>query len=101
MNSIYGMQRANGDWFAIKEPMRFRVPLFSSEREAIQARAFNVEMLVFKPVLIDERAFKDLQTENRYSMYFWLVEKESRNMKRGVVLQPEQLALILHGARRS
>ena len=46
--SLYGMQRANGDWFAIKEPRRFRVPLFSSLTEAAVVRAFNVEMLVFK-----------------------------------------------------
>lgn len=96
-SSIYGMQRANGDWFAIKEPVSFRVPLFSSEREAMQARAFNVEMLVFRPVVIDERALKDLQTEAGYSFYFWLVEEGSRNMKRGAVLQPAELTLIPRG----
>src|SRR6266849_5545324 len=56
MSSIYAMQRANGDWFALEEREKFRVPVFSSNSEAMQARAFNVEMLVFKPVLLDARA---------------------------------------------
>ena len=60
MSNMYGMQRANGDWFALEEKLSFRVPLFSSHSEAMRVRAFNVEMLVFKPALIDERALKDM-----------------------------------------
>ena len=60
MSNIYGMQRANGDWFALDQRDGLRVPVFSSNREAMQARAFNAEMLVFKPVLIDEGALADL-----------------------------------------
>lgn len=93
------MQRANGDWFAIREPQRFRVPLFSSLSEAAGVRAFNVEMLVFSPSLFDERALKQLgQIEDERAVYFWLVEKASRNMRRGLALQYDQLALLLSGA---
>jgi hypothetical protein len=93
------MQRANGDWFAIKEPRRFRVPLFSSVSEAAVVRAFNVEMLVFSPALFDERALKQVgQTEDDRLVYFWLVDKASRNMRRGIALQHEDMALILGGA---
>ncbi len=93
------MQRANGDWFAIKEPQRFRVPLFSSLSEAALVRAFNVEMLVFSPAIFDERALKQIgQLEDDRAVYFWLVEKASRNMRRGVALQHEDLNLILTGA---
>ena len=93
------MQRANGDWFAIRDSGRFRVPLFPTHSEAMEARSFNVEMLVFKPALIDERALKDLEkTDDERPVYFWLVEKASRNMRRGVALQREQIALILSGA---
>lgn len=93
MSSIYAMQRANGDWFALKEREKFRVPVFSSNREAMQARAFNVEMLVFKPVLLDERALKDLEpTDGARPSYFWLVEKASTSMKRGVALSHLELA---------
>jgi hypothetical protein len=35
------MQRANGDWFALKERAKLRVPVFASNREAMQARAFR------------------------------------------------------------
>jgi hypothetical protein len=98
MSSMYAMQRANGDWFALKMHDGLRVPVFSSSSEAMQARAFNVEMLVFKPALIDERALKDLApSEGERPRHFWLVETSSRNMKRGIALQYEQLALILRG----
>jgi len=93
------MKRANGDWFAIKEPQRFRVPLFSSVREAADVRAFNVEMLVFSPTIFDEHALKQVgQVENDRPVYFWLVEKSSRTMRRGIALQHEDMALILNGA---
>ena len=101
MSSIYGMQRANGDWFALEEKLSFRVPLFSSHREAMRVRAFNPEMLFFKPALIDERALNDVaQIEDERPVYFWLVDETSTNMRRGAALQHEQLALILGGALR-
>jgi len=34
---MYAMQRANGDWFALDQREGFRVPIFSSSREAMQA----------------------------------------------------------------
>jgi len=96
--SLYGMQRANGDWFAIKEPLRFRVPLFSSLSEAATVRAFNVEMLVFRPALFDEHALKQVgHLEDDRPVYFWLVEKSSSNMRRGIALQHEDMALLFNG----
>jgi hypothetical protein len=93
------MQRANGDWFAIEEKSSLRMPLFSSQREAMRARAFNVEMFLFKPALVDERTLKDVaQTEDGPPVCFWLVDETSTNMKRGAAVQPEQLALILRSA---
>jgi hypothetical protein len=93
------MQRANGDWFAIREPLRFRVPLFSSADEAKSARAFNVEMLVFSPTLFDARSLKQVgQLEEDRAVYFWLVDESSRNMRRGVALEREQVELMLDEA---
>lgn len=99
MSNIYGMQRANGDWFAIEEKLSFRVPLFSSHSDAMRVRAFNLEMLLFKPALIEERTLKDLaQIEDERPVNFWLVDEASTNMKSGAALQHEQLALIVRGA---
>ena len=90
------MQRANGDWFALKQREGFRVPIFSSNREAMQARAFNVEMLVFKPVLVDERALNDLApAEGQASTHFWLVDDACVNMKRGVAMEHSELAVLV------
>ena len=98
MGTIYAMQRANGDWFALEQRGGFRVPVFSSNREAMQARAFNVEMLVFKPVLVDERALEDLApTGGQRPAHFWLVRDECVNMKRGVALQHAELAGLIRG----
>ena len=98
MSNIYAMQRANGDWFALEQREGLRVPVFSSNREAMQARAFNAEMLVFKPVLIDEDALLDLVPVNgQPPAHFWLVTDESVNLKRGVALQYSQLAGLVRG----
>jgi hypothetical protein len=98
MNTRYAMQRANGDWFALNQREGLRVPVFSSNREAMQARAFNVEMLVFKPVLLDERALKDLAPAvGQGSTHFWLVSDACVNMKRGVALEHSELAVLIRG----
>jgi hypothetical protein len=90
---MYAMQRANGDWFALNQRESFRVPIFSSNLEAMKARAFNVEMLVFKPVLVDERALKDLaQIDGQKPSHFWLVDNACVNMKRGLALEHSELA---------
>jgi hypothetical protein len=98
VNPIYAMQRANGDWFAQKRPEGLRVPVFSSNREAMRARSFNVEMLVFQPVLVDEKALKGLvSAEGEPAAHFWLVKQGSTNMKRGMLLEFGDLAGIIRG----
>ena len=98
MNSVYAMQRANGDWFALDQSEGFRVPIFSSNREAMQARAFNVEMLVFKPVLVDEGALENLApADGQRPAHFWLVSDACLNMKRGVAMNHSELAQMVRG----
>ncbi|HKR60113.1 MAG TPA: hypothetical protein VJS64_10305, partial [Pyrinomonadaceae bacterium] len=63
MSTVYGMQRANGDWFALEDHKTFRVPLFRTRVEAMQARAFNPEMLLFKPMIMSSVALKSLAAE--------------------------------------
>jgi hypothetical protein len=97
-NTMYAMQRANGDWFALDQREGFRVPIFSSNREAMQARAFNVEMLVFKPVLLGEHALLDLApAAGQRATHFWLVNDACVNMKQGVSLKHSELAQMIRG----
>jgi hypothetical protein len=96
MNSMYAMQRANGDWFALSQRDGLRVPIFSSTREAMKARAFNVEMLVFKPMLVDEKALQQLAPiAGQQPAHFWLVNDACVNMKRGVPLQYSELTALI------
>ena len=95
MSSVYAMQRANGDWFAIDDQGRSRVPLFCNSGEAMNARAYNTEMLVFKPVLLNEAGLKTLAAGQGETVDFWLVAKESTNMKRGELMNHVQLASLV------
>ena len=96
MTRMYGMQRANGDWFALNDGECLRMPVFRSSGEAMQARSLNLGMLLFKPVVIDERALKGLaQTETEAAACFWLVNDPSTNLKRGQPLEHAQLALMM------
>jgi len=93
------MQRANGDWFALDDRGRFRVPVFSNSREAMTARSYNSEMLVFKPVLLTDGGLRTLASTNGDKVDFWLVEKESTNMKRGQLLSHSELALMVGNSK--
>ena len=102
MSDMYAMQRANGDWFALEHPGGFRVPVFHSHSEAMQARAFNTEMLLFKPVMLDERALKDLGAEaSANAAHFWCVDGPSNNLKRGQRIEFDQLAATCREATQS
>ncbi len=89
------MQRANGDWFALDDQGRSRVPLFCDSREAMNARAYNSDMLVFKPVLLNEAWLKTFASGQGETFDFWLVAKESTNMKRGQLMNHTQLASLV------
>jgi hypothetical protein len=96
MNDIYAMQRANGDWFALDDHGRFRVPVFRSSRDAMQARQRNAEMLLFKPVALDARALKEIIPRgDGNNVDFWLADDPSVNLKRGRLLEHAQLALLV------
>lgn len=92
---VYAMQRANGDWFALDDHGRVRVPMFSNRREAMQARSYNSEMLVFKPVQLNARSVGTLAPGKGETPDFCLVEVESTNMKRGQVMNYAELVLLV------
>ena len=53
MSSLYAMQRANGDWFALDDHGRLRMPVFHSSNAAMHARIRHPGMLLFKPKVFD------------------------------------------------
>ena len=96
MSDIYVMQRANGDVFSLDDHGRFRVPLFNSSSDAIQARLRNFGMLVFKPVQLDPELLKKLvPAGGAAEVDFWLVNDPLINLDRGRLIQPAQLAHLL------
>ena len=95
MSMVYAMQRANGDWFALDNHGAFRVPLFSSQREAAQARIYNSELLVFKAVLLNPDSVETLAPGKGETTEFWLVEKESTSMKKGRQMNYAQLVSLV------
>jgi hypothetical protein len=52
------MRRANGDWFALDDSGRFRVPLFRSSWEGTLASIRHGGMMLFNPVVLDGSALE-------------------------------------------
>ena len=99
MSSLYAMQRANGDWFALDDHGRFRVPVFSSSRDGMLARGRHWGMQLFKPVALDGRALKELvPADGVTGTDFWLVDKPFTNLKRGRLIDRAQLSLLVQDA---
>ncbi|CAN5876865.1 hypothetical protein BH18ACI4_BH18ACI4_04680 [soil metagenome] len=95
LKTLYAMQRANGDWFALDDHGRFRVPVFHSAGEAMIARTRDTGMQCFRPVALNEAAFVNLTTTDEGKACFWLITDPSINLSRGRALDHTQLALIL------
>jgi hypothetical protein len=99
MTGIYAMQRANGDWFALDDHGRFRVPLFHSSRDAMMARSRNLGMLLFKPVALDTRLLEQLvPVGGECDVDFWLVNDPSVSLNRGRLVERAQLALLMRNS---
>ena len=94
-NGLYAMQRANGDWFALDDHGKFRVPVFHNIREAMIARSRDSGMECFRPVALDKAAFVNLTTTDEGRACFWLVGDPSISLSRGRALDRAQLELIL------
>jgi hypothetical protein len=94
MSSMYAMQRANGDWFALDDHGRLRVPVFRSSSEAMVARSRDSSMECFRPVVLDEGALQDLGTTD-VSAAFWIVSDPSLKLERGRPLNYAQFALLI------
>ena len=96
MSSLYAMQRANGDWFALDDRGRFRVPLFSSRQGGMLARVSNWGLRLFKPVALDGRTLGELVPADGVSETdFWLVEEPFTSLSRGRLIDRAQLSLLM------
>jgi hypothetical protein len=93
------MRRANGDWFALDERERLRVPLFSSQWDGMLARVNHWGMRLFKPVALDERTLKELvPADGVTETDFWLVDNPFTNLNRGRLIDRAQLSLLVQDA---
>ena len=98
MPDIYAMRRANGDWFALEDSDKPRVPVFHSSHDALMARLRNFEMLLFSPIALDTGLLNEIVAD-RSQVGFCLVNNPFASLKRGSALQFSQLAsLITNGA---
>ena len=99
MNEMYAMRRANGDWFALDDRGRFRVPVFSSRQGGLMASVNNWGLRLFKPVALDGRALAELVAPpGGGETDFWLVEDPFTNLKRGRLIERAQLSLVVQAA---
>ena len=95
MNTLFAMQRANGDWFALDDNGNFRVPVFHNSAAAMVARSRETGMECFKPVLLDELTFKNLTTTDDGKACFWLIEDPLMKLSRGRALDVPELARVM------
>ena len=99
MSSLYAMQRANGDWFALDDRGRFRVPVFSSRWGGMLARVSHWGMQLFKPVALDARALEEFVPADGVSETdFWLVDDPFTSLNRGQLIDRAQLSLLVRDA---
>ncbi len=99
MSSLYAMQRANGDWFALEDRGRFRVPLFSSHRGGMLARVSHRGMQLFKPVALDARSLGELvPADGVTETDFWLVDDPFTGLNRGRLINRAQLSTLVREA---
>jgi hypothetical protein len=91
MKTLFAMRRANGDWFALDDQGSFRVPVFHSTGDAMLARSFDTGMECFRPVALDDAAFKNLTTTDEGKGCYWLVADPLLKLSRGRSLDRKQL----------
>jgi hypothetical protein len=91
MKTLFAMRRANGDWFALDDQGSFRVPVFHTSGEAMLARSLDTGMECFRPVVLDDAAFKNLTTTDEGKACYWLVADPLLKLSRGRSFDLKQL----------
>lgn len=101
MTTLFAMRRANGDWFALDDEGLFRVPVFHSSGAAMVARSRDAGMECFRPVMLDDKAFKNLTTTDEGKACFWLIDDPLMKLSRGRAFEGKDLEkLMKNGADR-
>ena len=85
MKDVYGMRRANGDWFALEDNGKLRVPVFHSTHDAFMARLRTVEMLLFSPIALDGHLLSEM-VDGRSPVDFWMVNNPFASLRPGIRL---------------
>ena len=97
MTDIFAMRRANGDWFALEDDGRLRVPIFHSAHEALMARLRSVEMLLFSPIELDAKLLNEI-VGGRSEVDFCVINDPFSSLTRGLRLPQSQLSSLLASA---
>ena len=99
MTDIYAMRRANGDWFALEDHGRVRVPLFQSRHDAMMARLRNFGMLLFDPVPLDAQSVGEITASGVGSdTDFCIVEDPFGSLRRSPRIATAQLASLIRNS---
>ncbi|HLL75837.1 MAG TPA: hypothetical protein VK421_11310 [Pyrinomonadaceae bacterium] len=99
MTTVYAMQRANGDWFALDDHGRLRVPMFSSVLDGMRARVDIWGMRLFKPVALDGRKLKELvPADGVGDVELWLVDSPFTSLRRGRPVDRAELSQLMREA---
>ncbi len=97
MSDVYAMRRANGDWFALEDNGKLRVPVFHSSHDAFMARLRTVEMLLFSPIALDTRLLNEI-VAGQSEVDFCMVNNPFASIKQGSPLRHSQLeSLMING----
>ena len=94
---VFGMRRANGDWFVLDVSSQTRVLVFRDLAVAWRARAMNAELMLFWPTPIDEKMLSEFATADQgRPASFWLVDEEdpSADLQKGHPLEYMQIATL-------
>lgn len=99
MDMMYAMQRANGDWFALDDHGRLRVPVFSGVLDGMRARVDVWGLRLFKPVALDGRKLKELvPADGVGEAELWLVDSPFTSLNRGRLIDRAHLSLLVQEA---
>jgi hypothetical protein len=88
------MRRANGDWFALEEDGKLRVPVFHSTHDAFMARLRTVEMLLFSPIALDVQLVNEI-VGGAGAVDFCIINNPFASLRRGLRVPQSQLASLL------